>query len=164
MKKENNRTIYVIRNKNNGKCYVGSCSCYYSRKSRHKQNFLKKQYGQYNKLYPAIYKEGLDSFEFKILEKCYKKKAKERESFWIEKLKSFSEGYNCTKNGRGGISFWKGKKRDKNTKEKISISLTGKKQSEETKKKRSVALKKARLKYKDKWLKKERHNVKYRKS
>lgn len=93
--------IYVITNRINKKQYVGlSTNCvrrWYDHRSKsinsHKKDDIEKP------LYRAMRKYGLDNFSFSILEECPKELLCEREVFWIEKLKSYSDGYNATIGG-----------------------------------------------------------------
>lgn len=89
--------IYGIRNKVNGKIYIGKSINFKQRKAQHKyylckDKISKKHCNRY--LYNAVQKYGWDNFEFVILEEC--ENLKERELAWMDKLNSCNKehGYN----------------------------------------------------------------------
>ena len=47
-----------------------------------------------NKLYQAMYKEGLTNFTFELLEECSNEQLDEKESFYINLYNSKNYGYN----------------------------------------------------------------------
>lgn len=118
--------IYGLRNKINGKWYVGQSVDVIDRWKGYSKYDCKKQ----RKLYNALLKYGYDSFEKVIIEECeeiiwimdY------REMYWIRNMRTMGEGYNLTEGGAGG-------KKSKETREKMSAWQIGKKHSEETKRK-----------------------------
>lgn len=94
--------IYQIRNKANGKSYVGKTlktveirwkeHCAEALKERHKDR----------PLYRAIRKYGVDNFELSILEEVTNVNTiNDREVYWIDALGTFRNGYNATKGGNG---------------------------------------------------------------
>ena len=145
--------VYCIVNVKNNKKYVGSTVDFNRRKNRH-INLLRKGCHHSLKLQRSFNKNGESSFNFLILEQITNKdELIETEQKWIDDLKP---EYNMTQ--IAGLNSHLGLKRSKETKEKISKSLTGKKQtekhleanrnshlglkqSEETKNKRSITLK-----------------------
>ena len=52
-----------------------------------------------NKLYIAMFKDGVENFSFELLEKCDKNELNEREIYWIDFYRSQEHGYNMTKGG-----------------------------------------------------------------
>lgn len=97
--------IYCIKNKINGKCYVGK-----TLKSP-KERFSEHLYDAYKPteenrpLYRAIKKYGKDNFSLRVLEECTDGLASEREIWYIKKLKTYAHGYNATIGGDGKQLF-----------------------------------------------------------
>lgn len=118
MKKNNSYRgwIYCIRNKVNGKLYVGKTN-----------NFTKRKYQHFhNETCPALKmafaKYGIENFEmFEILtfaavsNKVLNEFLNWFEIFYINKYGTYNNGYNCTKGGDGAL----GKSLSSITKEKI---------------------------------------------
>lgn len=99
--------IYLITNKINGKQYVGKTeNTIDERWKEHKQDY-KKERCEKRPLYDAMLKYGIDNFEIKELEYLKEggKLLSDREIYWIEKLKTFHNGYNATKGGDGSILY-----------------------------------------------------------
>jgi len=112
---KNYHFIYFIKNKINGKGYVGQKSngTLESRKKWYKRGVKKNgKISMKRLIFRALRKYGFDSFEWTILQKCYKiKSLNPGEAYWIRKKKTFfydypNEGYNLTRGG-DGISGWK---------------------------------------------------------
>lgn len=89
--------IYKIQNKLNGKIYIGQSVNIFHRWRQHKvvgnnKNDDKHLYP----LYKAMYKDGLENFDFSIIEECSKDKLNEREKYWILYYDSINldKGYN----------------------------------------------------------------------
>ena len=94
--------IYGLRNKTNGKWYVGqSKRSIHSRWVEYKNVHRNK--GQV-KLYKALRKYGYDGFEKIILEECLPEQAilDAREDYWIRFYDSVENGYNCRYGGSNG--------------------------------------------------------------
>lgn len=141
--------VYVITNLSNNKKYVGITNkTYIERFEKHKEN-ARRNYERFANiaLYHAIRKYGENMFRVELLETVNSwDKAKEREKYWINELKSYASGYNNTKGGDGttGYQFTveqikSRKERGLTDKHKRSISegnaryWLGKTHSEETK-------------------------------
>ena len=92
--------IYKIENKINGHCYIGQSVNIEQRWKKHRSigNNYNKSYIE-NSLYRAIYKYGLENFEFSIIEECEQEILNEREIYWIKCYNSYNNGYNQTKGG-----------------------------------------------------------------
>jgi group I intron endonuclease len=75
--------IYGIRNKKNGKMYVGQSVNVSDRFVRHKTE-LKNNKHKNNHLQRSYNKHGLEQFDFFIIEECEKKKLTKREQEWID--------------------------------------------------------------------------------
>lgn len=85
--------IYEIKNKINGKSYIG----------QHSSNELGSYWGSGKLIKRAIEKYGLDNFERFILDSCStKEELNEREKYWIKEKDSINSGYNLTEGGTGG--------------------------------------------------------------
>lgn len=107
--------IYCITNKINGKIYVGQSINIEQRWKAHRTKPYNPNDPQYDSFfYRAIRKYGIENFEFSILEQCSEELLDERECYWIDKLNSFSAGYNLTPGG-GGKTFSKLKEEEVNT-------------------------------------------------
>ena len=92
---ENTSGIYMIKNKKNGKIYIGQTNNFKNRFRQHKQSFRRKDHN--NKYFQRAWdKHGEENFEFSILEYCDLDVINEREYFWVNKFKSYdsSKGYN----------------------------------------------------------------------
>ena len=85
--------IYEIKNKINGKVYIG----------QHSSNELGSYWGSGKLINRAIKKYGIENFERIILETCSNKnELNEREKYWIKEKDSINNGYNLTEGGTGG--------------------------------------------------------------
>lgn len=113
--------IYLLKNRINGKIYIGKTNNLYKRLSAHKND--RRIITHFTK---AIDKYGFDNFECIILEENIpKNNIKQKEIFYIDKFNSYkSNNYNSTIGGDGFCSgkehpFF-GKKRSKEIIRKIS--------------------------------------------
>lgn len=94
--------IYCIKNKINGKCYVGQSVDIDNRWKGHKKLHSKNS----TYLYNSLKKYSADGFDWVVLEECPKEQLNSRESHWIEKLNTMSpNGYNLTSGGGQGYIF-----------------------------------------------------------
>ena len=85
--------VYEIKNKINGKSYIG----------QHASDDLSNYWGSGNLIKSAINKYGIDNFDRVILERCVsKEELNEREKYWIDKNNTIKNGYNLTEGGTGG--------------------------------------------------------------
>ena len=134
--------IYCAISPSNKK-YYGYTLNFNGRKAGHLKCARK---GQKCLFYTAIRKYGPENFIWKIIEEHEKEDKKElkkilceREIYWITLDKTYLKefGYNMTKGGDGRV----GVPHSKESKEKLSKSLTGRIVSEETKKKMSESAK-----------------------
>lgn len=139
--------IYKILNKINGKAYVGSAVNLNLRWSQHKSKLKINEHP--NKYLQASWnKNGLENFEFVVIEYCDKSILLEREQFWIDNLKVCDRefGYNTRIVASSNIGIKlseetkkllseknKGKKRTAETKAKMSAWQIGRKMSKEAK-------------------------------
>lgn len=95
--------IYKIENKLNGHCYIGQ-----SVNVEHRLQVHRAIGNNYNEkftnisIYRAIYKHGINNFDFSIIEECLKEELDEREIYWIDYYNSYKDGYNQTIGGTGG--------------------------------------------------------------
>lgn len=93
--------IYKIENKLNGKVYIGQSINIEERWKKHRtiSNNINHECKNYP-LYRSIYKNGLDNFDFSIIEECLEDKLNEREIYWIKYYNSYiPNGYNQTLGG-----------------------------------------------------------------
>lgn len=118
---EKKYTVYMHKNKINGKIYIGT-SCQQPIKRRWRQGST---YKECPKFYKDIEKYGFDNFEHIILfEKLNQKEAFKKEIELIEKYNSINDGYNILKGGNlsnTGIHF------TQDHKQKIGFANKGKK-------------------------------------
>lgn len=97
--REGSRYIYQITNDINGKIYIGKTEfsiekcfkehCYDAFRDRNEKR----------PLYAAMRKYGIEHFHIELLEET--DDPNEREVYWIEKKRSFKDGYNATIGGDG---------------------------------------------------------------
>lgn len=136
--------IYGIRNKENGKTYVGkTMKSFGDRWDCHKA-LLRGGYHDNPHLQNAWNKYGEEAFEFIILKDCTGSSTdyvNQQEINIIAEYKSKGIAYNIADGGDGGMFL--GKHLSEETKRKIGeknrINMTGRKASEETRKKMSLA-------------------------
>lgn len=89
--------VYLHKNKNNGKCYVGITS----RKPQERWQ-CGNGYRRQPKFFNAILKYGWDNFEHIILEDniLNEEEALEKETYYIQKYNSIKNGYNILEQGQ----------------------------------------------------------------
>ena len=128
--------IYMLKNKVNGKIYIGQTVDYFRRMNEYKNRKSSKEKSSNYTIMQAIEKYGFDNFECSILIKCKKDELTEYEMHFISKYKSYMKkyGYNSfhLKNRRGNKQTL-----NKSTKSKMSKSHAGLTESSETKRKKS---------------------------
>jgi group I intron endonuclease len=134
--------IYCIKNKENGKEYIGLTKRLLdSRWKQHINESLRKGSWEYNTpLGNAIKKYGKDNFEVFVLEVCKTEtELKEKEIKLIFERKSLSKygGYNLSEGGDGRLGY----KLSEEVKNKIRLGNLGKKMSAESRSKMSIAAK-----------------------
>lgn len=120
--------IYVIRNKINGKRYVGSAAEFSRRFRRHKGCLARKEHHSL-KLQRAWDKYGADAFEFVVLEVVDKAQLLEREQYWIDALSAYGpNGYNMIPKAANHL----GAKRGPEASARMSAGQRGRKHPPET--------------------------------
>lgn len=97
--------IYKITNQLNGKCYIGQSIDIKMRWIQHL--YCGKNGIQKGKLYPAMLHDGIDNFQFEVLEECNlsQEELNNKERYWINYYNSFNNGYNSTPGGQGEDSW-----------------------------------------------------------
>lgn len=85
--------IYRITNNNTQMCYIGQAVDIADRWRQHIKRALNAEPRTQNKLYPAMYKEGLENFTFEIVEECEQSKLNAREDYWQDFYKAKEYGY-----------------------------------------------------------------------
>ena len=95
--------IYSWVNKINNKKYIGQSVDIYKRKQAHIHSA-----GKYNTLFSkALYKYGLNNFNFEILEECREEELNDKEIYYIKENNSYyldGNGYNMTRGGQSSQS------------------------------------------------------------
>jgi hypothetical protein len=86
--------IYKITDIRNQMCYIGQAVNIGSRWRTHSKRALKAEPVTNNKLYTAMWENGLENYTFQVIEFCNKDKLTEREKFYIEFYQSKEFGYN----------------------------------------------------------------------
>ena len=129
--------IYAIRNKANGKMYIGQSQDIQKRWRSHKYH-LSRGSAQNRHLQYAWNHYGEASFEFLVIETCSVDVLDEREIYWIAHFDSVKNGYNVSSGGHRGCKW----KMTSEQVEKIKVALTGVKKSESSKRNMSLAKKK----------------------
>ena len=86
--------IYKITNINNQMVYIGQAVNIGSRWKVHVKRGLKAEEGTSNRLYTALWEEGIENFTFQVVEFCDRKDLTEREKFYISMYQSKEYGYN----------------------------------------------------------------------
>jgi group I intron endonuclease len=90
--------IYMLKNASSGKAYVGQTTNLQRRWAEHRASARS---GSRLHLHASMRKYGEEAFSVSVLEECDVSKLDERERFWIEKLETFTDGYNLTMGGDG---------------------------------------------------------------
>ena len=143
-------TIYLIRNKVNGKCYIGQTingfdgRYNYSGEGIERVHNYHKSWKEHNRSYnkhllSSIEKHGFEAFEVnKCLDYAFSlEELNIKEKVYIQLYNSFKNGYNETLGGEGK----EGCSPSEETKTKMSEANKGKHLSDETKQKMSEAKK-----------------------
>ena len=86
--------IYKITNIKNQMVYIGQAVNIGSRWRTHVKRGLKAEEGTSNRLYTALWEEGVENFTFQVVEFCDRKDLTEREKFYISMYQSKEYGYN----------------------------------------------------------------------
>lgn len=87
--------IYKITNIKNQMVYIGQTVHFKNRFRQHCKRGIHADTITNNKLYEAMWEEGIDNFTFQIVEICSNEKLTEREKFYINFYDSKNYGYNC---------------------------------------------------------------------
>lgn len=98
--------IYMIRNKINGKVYIGKTKNFKQRWSQYEYDYKKQRTGHINRyLLNSMNKYGFSNFEFSVLEYCKIEDCSERELHWMICYKSFDQdfGYNLRVDTSSGM-------------------------------------------------------------
>ena len=98
--------IYCIENTLNHKKYIGQAKDIYRRWEEHKNKAFNKREKSYNSdLYKDIRNQGLNTFNFYILEECKLEELDEKEIYWINFYQTYppelGKGYNIAEGGHG---------------------------------------------------------------
>lgn len=91
--------IYKITSLTTGEIYIGQSVNIGDRIKTHCKNGCGVGATTLNKLYTAMFDEGIWNFTFEILELCSKEELNEKEKFWIDTFQSNKLGLNSTAGG-----------------------------------------------------------------
>lgn len=90
--------IYLIKNIQNGKCYIGQSQNIYRRIGAHKRLLRSNKHHNY-----ALQKEwnkyGQESFDFSVVELCDISILNKREIYYIKVFNAYQDGYNYDEGG-----------------------------------------------------------------
>lgn len=86
--------IYKITHVESQKCYIGQTVNFKNRFRQHCKRGVRADSITNNRLYDAMWEEGLENFTFQVVEVCDKDKLTEREKFHIESFNAKDWGYN----------------------------------------------------------------------
>ncbi len=164
--------IYGLRNKINGKWYIGQSWNINARWHHYRRLSCERQ----QKLYNALVKYGYDGFDKIVLEKLISPTQEQldvSEEGWIKEKNSVEDGYNLTSGGKSNgrhspetILKMRGKRKSKRTKEQLkrmSDAQKGKVQTEESiEKRRQKLLGRKRPPRSDEWCRKISEQAKLR--
>jgi group I intron endonuclease len=109
--------IYIIRNTVDQRVYIGECTNFYKRYSRHKSQLLNNKHFNI-KLQNFVNKYGIDTLEFDILEIVDTNRI-EREMYYIKLYNSINNGFNIVLDSRAMAHITNGSRK------KIGHSLKG---------------------------------------
>jgi group I intron endonuclease len=101
--------IYIIRNRVNGKFYIGSTKNYHVRKLKHFNELRKNKHHSIH-LQRAFNKYSEKEFEFIIIETCYN--YLKREQYLFDNVIDFKDTYNISKMATGGDNIYNHPNRD----------------------------------------------------
>lgn len=130
-------SVYMIKNKTNGKVYIGSAVNPQERRRQHINDLKKKRHHSVH-LQRAWDRYGEDNFEFKIIETVAdKNNLIEREQFFMDYYLSYNKnkGYNLQPKANNSLGY----KHTNESKRNMSIAHIGKILSDDTKRKISIA-------------------------
>lgn len=89
--------IYKITNLENGRVYIGQTRQAFKERWRtHVKRGLRAEPTTNNKLYAAMWEEGVENFTFEVLAECKAAELNEKERYFIELFHGDSWGYNST--------------------------------------------------------------------
>lgn len=137
--------VYAIKNRLNGKVYVGSASLKFTIRTEYHRSRLRKGIHENIYLQRAWNKYGAKSFVFVILEKCSPNDCLKREQYWMDFYRSYerSNGYNiCPTAGSMRGTKWTEERKQLGfsieTRAKMSAARKGRKLSPESIEKRTA--------------------------
>lgn len=93
--------IYKFTSKITGLSYIGQSIHINTRYNQHLQEA--KDDKRQTKWHQALKEQGIENFDFTVLEECDINELNEREIYWINKYNSFYNGYNSTPGGQNKI-------------------------------------------------------------
>lgn len=128
-----NSGIYVIRNTQNKKVYIGQSVDLKKRKRVHLQQ-LKDGIHYNSHLQNSYNKYGSTNFTFEVVDLCEKELLNEREEYWIKEYNACDRALGFNKRTGGDASLM-----TEETKQKIRAAATGRKHTEKSRTKMSIS-------------------------
>jgi len=119
--------IYLIKNIENNKVYIGASKNMVFRIIQHRSDLKCNRHRRKN-LQEDYNKHGFMAFEYLILEDCDEWLLDEREKYWIEHYDAVNKGYNLANGGHNGFgkdNYMFGKTHTDEFKKKMSERLQG---------------------------------------
>ena len=98
---ESKQGVYVLRNIETNKCYIGSTIMTFKKRMEHHLWNLRENKHKNQHLQNAWNKYGEGSFVFSILELCPVELLNQQEVYWISYYNSMENGYNLCEGGNG---------------------------------------------------------------
>lgn len=95
--------IYKITNNINNKIYIGKTELSIQKRFQQHCRDAFKSKNEKRPLYAAMKKYGIEHFQVELIEEV--DNTEDREIYWIDFYKSYSEGYNATLGGEGRLCF-----------------------------------------------------------
>lgn len=94
--------IYKFTSKITGLSYIGQSIALSKRYNEHIKNMDNPEKNK-SKWYQALREQGIENFEYSIIEECKPAELNERETYWIAFYNSYHNGYNSTPGGQEKI-------------------------------------------------------------
>ena len=98
-------SIYCITNMLNNKKYIGKTLDSLEKRFNEHIRDSRRERCEKRPLYDAFNKHGIENFKIELVEECSYELLSNREIYWIQKLDTYSNGYNATLGGDGRVLY-----------------------------------------------------------